>query len=189
MTRGATVRPPHVHPDRGALKRGRKEIRDSNGEPQPPSTYAAPWYLNTAVRLAADPAEWRNAIGCYEKVYAAIIVADGEAKAKRWAMKETVWAPREGNVVTHCSCYRLSEGGRCRTALLSFLGALPYPSARHWSRPHTAPNRARARSIAFGLKSALDAIVPTPGPNACKRRRENSPHTPLPCSNSANLLV
>jgi hypothetical protein len=50
-----------------------------------------PWHLEAAVRFGTSPTEWPDALACYERVYGLITVADGEAKAKRWAIKNTAW--------------------------------------------------------------------------------------------------
>jgi hypothetical protein len=59
--------------------------------PLPDPVQRLPWYLDVAIRLGTSPVEWPDAIGCYERVYAALTATDGERKAKRWALKNTAW--------------------------------------------------------------------------------------------------
>ena len=50
-----------------------------------------PWFLAAAVRFGTSPAEWPDALACYERVYVALVTADGEGTAKWWALKNTAW--------------------------------------------------------------------------------------------------
>ena len=50
-----------------------------------------PSYLSAAIRIGTSPAEWPDAIACYERVYSEIVAGEGRAKARQWARKEAVW--------------------------------------------------------------------------------------------------
>ena len=58
---------------------------------QAPQRPRMPWFLTTAIRFGTSPAEWPDALACYERVFTALVAAEGSDKARRWARKEAVW--------------------------------------------------------------------------------------------------
>jgi hypothetical protein len=50
-----------------------------------------PPYLSVAVRFGVSPAQWPDAVACYEHAYGGIVASEGKSKARRWAMTETAW--------------------------------------------------------------------------------------------------